>query len=406
MIYLFVFIYLLYLSIYYDILEKKKCKWTHFKIAVSLLILVAGLRWRVGSDTVLYAQDFIQCHDLFHLEIADFESFDKMPFWVILNAVCKTIWNNYLLVQLVTCTIHISLIGIFIKKVVPSLCFTMLLFYCFFEYTAWNMEASRHSLAVSFFLTSLLYLNDNKIIVFILFVVLSFLSHVFSGVVILIFLIYYTFVRSETISYMIILFVVFVVINDINFFSNLLELFFREAYSGAGYKVYNYAVSDNELLGTKDYNFLFVLKSILFPIFSFFVLKIVSSYYCKLVFLNKKIFDVAIYLFVLFQICKFSFGMFFRVADYFAIIYQILFILFVIYIVQKIVPKQRVLVYFVLILIPLFQAGYRYWGKAPTGVDNFRRYYPYSSIFNRKIDYEREIDHQIRGGGYSKDNDY
>ena len=55
---------------------------------------------------------------------------------------------------------------------------------------------------------------------------------------------------------------------------NLLEFFFREAYSGAGYKVYNYAVSDNELLGTKDYNFLFVLKSILFPIFSFFVLKI------------------------------------------------------------------------------------------------------------------------------------
>ena len=74
MIYLFIFIYLLFLSIHYDILENKKYKWTHFKIVITLLILLAGLRWRVGSDTVVYASDFYFSHDLFHLELSDFDS--------------------------------------------------------------------------------------------------------------------------------------------------------------------------------------------------------------------------------------------------------------------------------------------------------------------------------------------
>lgn len=59
MIYLIVFIYLLYLSVRYDILGREDYRWTHYRIAVTLLILVAGLRWRVGSDTVSYASDFI-----------------------------------------------------------------------------------------------------------------------------------------------------------------------------------------------------------------------------------------------------------------------------------------------------------------------------------------------------------
>ena len=95
MIYLIVYIYLLYLSVRYDILGREDYRWTHYRIAVTLLILVAGLRWRVGSDTVSYASDFYFSHDLFHLEWSDFESVMKMPLWVLLQATCKTIWNDF-----------------------------------------------------------------------------------------------------------------------------------------------------------------------------------------------------------------------------------------------------------------------------------------------------------------------
>ena len=47
MIYLIVFIYLLYLSVRYDILGREDYRWTHYRIAVTLLILVAG-RLRYG----------------------------------------------------------------------------------------------------------------------------------------------------------------------------------------------------------------------------------------------------------------------------------------------------------------------------------------------------------------------
>lgn len=42
MIYLIVFIYLLYLSVRYDILGREDYRWTHYRIAVTLLILVGG----------------------------------------------------------------------------------------------------------------------------------------------------------------------------------------------------------------------------------------------------------------------------------------------------------------------------------------------------------------------------
>ena len=116
MIYLIVFIYLLYLSIHYDILENNSYKWTHYKIVVTLLILVAGLRWRIGSDTVGYASEFYLSHDLFHLEWGDFESPMRMPLWVLLNATCKSIWNDFLLVQFVVAAFGIGMIGHFIRK--------------------------------------------------------------------------------------------------------------------------------------------------------------------------------------------------------------------------------------------------------------------------------------------------
>ena len=180
MIYLIVFIYLLYLSVRYDILGREDYRWTHYRIAVTLLILVAGLRWRVGSDTVSYASDFYFSHDLFHLEWSDFESVMKMPLWVLLQATCKTIWNDFLLFQFVVAAFGIGMIAYFIKKVCPSLCFFILL--CFFigRYTATSMEHMRGSLSIIFFLLGILAVNDGKTKKFLLYFLVAVLFHVFT----------------------------------------------------------------------------------------------------------------------------------------------------------------------------------------------------------------------------------
>ena len=135
-------------------LGREDYRWTHYRIAVTLLILVAGLRWRVGSDTVSYASDFYFSHDLFHLEWSDFESVMKMPLWVLLQATCKTIWNDFLLFQFVVAAFGIGMIAYFIKKVCPSMLFHTSLFFhrplYGYEYGTYEMDPIHHFFLVGY----------------------------------------------------------------------------------------------------------------------------------------------------------------------------------------------------------------------------------------------------------------
>lgn len=392
---------MLYLSIHFDILGKGGRRNMHFKIVITLLVLVAGLRWRVGSDTVVYAWDFIQYHDLFHLEVSDFELLNAMPLWVLLNSFCKTIWNNYVLVQLVTCFIHITLIGIFIKKVCPSLGFIMLLFYYFFEYIAWNMEASRHSLAVSFFLMSLLALNKKQLWITLFFWILSILSHVFSGFVIVVFVICYKLIKSSFIYNVICLFCIVIVTVNIKLISEYIGLIFVEIGGELGDKIYRYAVLEDSYYGARDFTWIRFLCYVIFlPILVLFMNKKMIFIYPKYFLFRKEIIDIVIYLYVIFRICSYSFGMFFRIADYFCVFFQIQCVIFLFFMIKKCVFRQRLLMSLLLFVVLFIGIICRYFGKAETGITAYRRYYPYSSVFDKTIDVEREKkDYQMRGLG-------
>ena len=58
MIYFVVFLYLLFGVIIYDTYEKKRYFKFHYAVLYVLFTLIAGVRWRLGVDTVNYMHYF------------------------------------------------------------------------------------------------------------------------------------------------------------------------------------------------------------------------------------------------------------------------------------------------------------------------------------------------------------
>lgn len=146
---------------------KKKIRFNRKEYIISciILILFAGLRYRIGMDTVGYLDSF--------QEYPDFHSFqwdrlvgyyDTDPLWLVLNILCKTIWNDFTLVQLVQASVVNVVVFIFVKKWSPLPFFTILLYYCLIW---WNFcfEALREALAICFFLYAVDVLIEKKTIV-------------------------------------------------------------------------------------------------------------------------------------------------------------------------------------------------------------------------------------------------
>ena len=118
MIYIVLFIYYVFLALLYDVGRYRRYRRLHFFVSLALMILVSGLRYRVGSDTVVYMDDFKYYPDLFHLRWNDFSDVRYEPFWILLNVCCKTLCNDFFLVQCVISMIHIVIWGKFVKKFV------------------------------------------------------------------------------------------------------------------------------------------------------------------------------------------------------------------------------------------------------------------------------------------------
>ena len=98
MIYLFILILLLCLTLRYDINGKTKYRSQWYIIMLVIFILVAGLRWRLMVDTPNYIERFYHRTPL----LKDY-SFDigKAPFYTLINSIVLTLGGRFYVVQLI-----------------------------------------------------------------------------------------------------------------------------------------------------------------------------------------------------------------------------------------------------------------------------------------------------------------
>ena len=178
MIYLLVFILLLIPVVKYDWMAKTggEKKWYYFILAV--LILLAGLRYRVGSDTLIYMSMFEDCPKLAELKYFDFAEAQYNPLWYILNSISRSIFDSFTFFQIMHAVIVNSVFFWFFRKYCPLYYFSAILLYYIGYFCYFNMEILRESLCICLLLLSIpFYLRKQWLIYYIISIIALFFHY-------------------------------------------------------------------------------------------------------------------------------------------------------------------------------------------------------------------------------------
>lgn len=349
----------------YDIAGKKRGAQMHYVALLVLLILVAGLRYRVGGDTlnyILWYESFPDIHNIDWTFAIKFQ-----PLCLLYFSLCKTISEDFTFLQIVSAIFVNTTFFWFFKKYTKYY-FTAAFIFCIMLFLRMNMEAIRESFAVSFFLIALKYAETNKWIKYFIFATISFLFHV-SAVIIFI----YPFIANRNNSKFAI-FAIFAVVGGLLlgsiFLNSDLAQFYTDTYEDQKRTFFGYIGNVFSIV-------------ILIP---FWVLL------GKRLGIMKPLYRNYFYMFGIIQVTMFFSSIGYRFNNYFLAI----FILFLSDLLTELVKKKHCiknapLLYLALLIFVLWPYVSTYWDTFPN--TKYKRYhviYPYYSVFNKHEDTIRE----------------
>ena len=179
MIYFVIGFYLLFLAFKYDVYGSKNesAKKFHYYFALIILILLAGLRYRIGGDTCRYM-------DLYGTDLGyEAELGGRFqPLWRLLTNALYSISPDFTLFQFVHAIFLNTVIFSFFRKYSPWV-FVCIFLYFIKPYLYLNTETIRQSLAIAIFLLSVQACIKRKWGLYYLYVLIAFLFH--SGAILL-----------------------------------------------------------------------------------------------------------------------------------------------------------------------------------------------------------------------------
>lgn len=182
MLYSLIVFYLVFLVYFYDCNNyNNSFKSLHFNFVLIILILIAGLRYRMAPDSVAYVENFNnQMVPLSKLTIESFTESRYQPLWILLNSFVKS-FGNYVILQII-CSAFLNFCVFYFFKKTSKFFFTCILFYFLIDYFYFSMEIVRESLAISVFLLAMINYNENKKLKAFLLIFVAFLFHHFAAI--------------------------------------------------------------------------------------------------------------------------------------------------------------------------------------------------------------------------------
>lgn len=159
MIYTAIILLLLSLSFRYDINEKKQGRNFWYNVCLLIFILVAGLRYRLGTDTCNYIQVFY--HNIPSLGNLRGEDLSINPLWVILNSVVYSLGGKFFVVQLCQSFVVCVLTFHYVKRHSRYI-FTCALLFFLYSYFSQTMEEMKAGIAVALSLYGNDYMLNKK----------------------------------------------------------------------------------------------------------------------------------------------------------------------------------------------------------------------------------------------------
>ncbi|VDH17423.1 Uncharacterised protein [Algoriella xinjiangensis] len=380
MIYFIVITYLIVLSISFDFLRVKGPKKFFYYFTLIIFILVAGLRWKVGGDSLIYQLRFeTLIYPLNQFSKINFLELGWEPGYLLLNSIAKTIIPEFWFFQLIQAIFVNVILFDFFKKHTPYL-FTSLALYAFFYYFYFNMEILREIIPICVFVKWMypaLEKGNYKKYYIINFIMLFFHT---SSFILFLFPLFSTFkLNRKGFIFLGSLTLLFIIIFSV--YPNVLSfLAFTDRIAN---KIDIYTKYDLSLNGM-------IYLFIVFGLFPYSLFSLNKKYYKKVVFeelIYPYFFIVAIYI---------SYSGFARFMNYFGP-FMIVYLVNTIYLVNHInkFRKIKFLYSFILILIPIIYKTQYYMADTSQYYKNTNKlnlWMPYSSIFNKEdVFQQREI---------------
>lgn len=395
MIYFIVFIYLLFCVILYDVYEKKQYVRFHYIVLFLFFTLIAGLRWRLGVDTVNYMNSFnYEMVPLSQLSVQYILDSQFQPFWVLLNSFCKN-YNSFILLQiLVSILLHISIFNFLYRSCTKP--FTTLTIYYLYNYFYFSMEIMRESLAISCLLFGITCLNNRNYFKYYIWSICAFMFHFFA-----IFLFFIPLLLSErhslitkistAISLLTIWFIfkiqllTFIVNISPPFISNkLIAYFFIDRYSSNLWRITGFVYNLLPLLIIAVYFYLHFGKR------------------CKSIFkIKESLWSSCILLYSMLLILSTNMPILSRFSNYMYLIVAILYAS-CLYVIRFKRTSQVIFIsiFFFLILgirIYILARPNRIFADYKLHIHQYAEFYPYTSVFDKKEPLERTTLHSYWG---------
>lgn len=378
MIYLGVLLYTIFLFYRYDLKKNRHGFSFHYYTLLIIVCCIVGFSYRLGTDTLAYMSYFDNhvTTDLGYT-LGHLSEFKYEPIWVLLNTICKIIWNDFVLVQLTVAIFVNTVIFWFIKKHSPYK-YAGLFFYFIIQFWNVNFEIKRESMAIAFFLIAIDNLLKKDLTIrgylrYCLWCIPALFCHRFAFVI----LIYplFSLIRWSKVSISMFLILFFLLVLDfpfINIFINSLNVF---SFFNAKELVYGHLSSD--IYGQGNTLSLFgIANSVLLPIIMLYTIRDkVDSRFLT--------FSILYLFFFLLQTKVF---IFYRLCNYLFYFIAICYVTFLKYAYEK---KRKNSIYLcVIILFLTLQV------RGKSSKQSYIRYYPYSSVFTKELNQEREVEYR------------
>ncbi len=385
MIYIFLLLLILIGIYLYDVRGGKRNKVEFFYFVIFLLSITTGLSYRLGIDMTRYMDNYVDYKSLFKIDSFDyFFSFQgEAPLWVFTASCFRTFGLPFFIFHLFQTLFINSAIAFVIRKY-AACSFVALLLYVVTLLPTFNYEIMRESLAVATFLYAVPYLLRSQYIHYYCLAFIAFGFHLSAFVVILVPLVKLIPNNKLGLFVGVSLALLILFFADV-FRSQLLMLLDIDIFAD---KTLSYFSNEKYSTSSLSISFLFnLLFYILLP--SFLYIKYVRSHDVKKVQIFRL---VLLYIFV--YCCTIVVPIFYRINNYFTIF-------FLIYLSGFITIKERLLVLsrsttrflgYISISLFIFMKIHAYCLPLFDGCNlpSFVRYYPYSSIFTKQLDKDRE----------------
>lgn len=176
MIYIIVFILMLAGVYAFDIRGYRKMYSVSFWLFFAALVIIAGLRYRIGTDSIIYEAEYEDFPRLWELGKYKFDSIRYEPGFILFASLPRSISSDFTLLQFFHAIIINLVVFWFILKNTRNrfLCLTL---YYLILYFNLNTQVLRESLAVAIFLLSWPFFRDGKWIQYYLLIILAFFFH-------------------------------------------------------------------------------------------------------------------------------------------------------------------------------------------------------------------------------------